>query len=204
MSKLKIAVIVGSTRDSRFGHIPAQWIFDLARKREELEVELVDLKDFDLPFFNEVSSDLWVPSEDPRAIAWQKKVSEFDGYIFVVAEYNRSITAALKNALDQAYVGWNRKAAAYVGYGSVGAARAIEHLRLINVELQMVPVRSGVHIGGSEFFKIFPKGGNQPISAIEDAILPSAKDVLDQLTWWTRATRNARRVTAATAEQEAA
>jgi NAD(P)H-dependent FMN reductase len=204
MPKLKIAVILGSTRDSRFGHVPARWIFDLARQREDLDVELVDLKDFDLPFFNEASSDLWAPSQDPRAVAWQKKVAGFDGYIFVTAEYNRSITAALKNALDQAYVGWNRKAAAYVGYGSVGGARAVEHLRLINVELQMVPVRSGVHIGGSEFFKIFPAGGNQPISAIEDAILPSAKDMLDQLTWWTRATKNAREATAATAEHEAA
>jgi NAD(P)H-dependent FMN reductase len=204
MSKLKIAVILGSTRDTRFGHVPAQWIFNLAKQREELDVELVDLKELDLPFFNEVSSDLWVPSKDPRAIAWQRKVGEFDGYIFVAAEYNRSITAALKNALDQAYVGWNRKAAAYVGYGSVGAARAIEHLRLINVELQMVPVRSGVHIGGSEFFKIFPRGGNQPISAIEDAILPSAKDMLDQLTWWTRATKNAREATHAAAENKAA
>jgi NAD(P)H-dependent FMN reductase len=122
MSKLKIAVILGSTRDSRFGHVPAQWIFDLARQREELDVELVDLKKFDLPFFNEVSSDLWVPSEDPRAIAWQRKVGEFDGYIFVAAEYNRSITAALKNALDQAYIGWNRKPAASATAASVQRA----------------------------------------------------------------------------------
>lgn len=197
MSKPKIAVILGSTRDSRFGHVPAQWIYDLARQRDDLDVEMVDLKEFDIPFFNEASSDLWAPSRDPRAIAWQRKVSGFDGYIFVVAEYNRSVTAALKNALDQAYVGWVRKAAAYVGYGSVGAARAIEHLRLINVELQMVPVRSGVHIGGSEFFKIHPRGGNQPISAIEEAILPSAKDMLDQLTWWTKATKAAREATPA-------
>jgi len=192
MSKPKIAVILGSTRDSRFGPVPAKWIFEQAKRREDLDVEFVDLKDFDLPFFNEMASDLWMPSKDPRAVAWQNKVAEFDGYIFVVAEYNRSITASLKNALDQAYRGWVHKPAAYVGYGSVGAARAVEHLRLINVELQMVPVRSAVHISGSEFFKVFPMGGNQPISAIEEAILPSAKDMLDQLTWWTKATKAAR------------
>lgn len=196
MSKPKIAVILGSTRDSRFGPVPAKWIYELAKQREDIEVEFVDLKEYDLPFFNEMASDLWMPSADPKAVAWQNKVAEFDGYIFVVAEYNRSITAALKNALDQAYKGWVRKAAAYVGYGSVGAARAIEHLRLINVELQMVPVRSGVHIGGSEFYKVFPMGGNQPISSIEQAILPSAKDMLDQLTWWTKATKAAREATA--------
>ena len=204
MSKPKIAVILGSTRDSRFGPVPAKWIYELAKQRHDIEVEFVDLKDFDLPFFNEMASDAWMPSKDPRAVAWQNKVAEFDGYIFVVAEYNRSITAALKNALDMAYKGWVRKAAAYVGYGSVGAARAVEHLRLINVELQMVPVRSGVHIGGSEFFKIFPMAGNQPIASIEEAILPSAKDMLDQLTWWTKATKTAREATAAAAEAEAA
>jgi len=192
MSKLKIAVIISSTRDTRFGEKPARWIFDLASQREDLDVELVDLRDFDLPFFNEVASNAWAPSQDPKVIAWQKKIAEFDGFIFVVAEYNRSITGALKNALDQAYVEWTRKAAAYVGYGSVGGARAIEHLRNISVELQMVPVRSGVHIGGSEFFTVWGGGKNEPMSAIEPVIMPSAKDLLDQLTWWTNATKTAR------------
>ncbi len=192
MAKPKIAVIISSTRDARFADKPANWIFDLARQRPEIDVELVDLRDFDLPFFNEAASNAWVPTQDPRALAWQKKIAEFDGYIFVVAEYNRSITGALKNALDQAYVEWNRKAAAYIGYGSVGAARAIEHLRLISVELQMVPVRSGVHIGGSDFFTIWAGGANQPMSAIERTIGNSAKDMLDQLVWWTNATKTAR------------
>lgn len=192
MSKLKIAVIIGSTRDTRFATRPAEWIYDIARQRDDLDVELVDLKDYDLPLFNEVASNLWLPSADPRAVAWQKKVGEFDGYIFIVAEYNRSITGALKNALDQAYKEWVGKPAGYVGYGSVGGARAIEHLRLINIELQMVPVRSAVHIGGSEFYKVHPGLGKQPFSTIEDAILPSAKDMLDQLTWWAKATKNAR------------
>src|SRR5215510_12781953 len=107
-------------------------------------------------------------SQGPKAIAWQNKIGSFDGYIFVVAEYNRSITGALKNALDQAYKEWVHKPAAYIGYGSVGGARAIEHLRLINVELQMVPVRSAVHIGGSEFVKVHPFMGKEPISAIEE------------------------------------
>jgi len=192
MSKPKIAVIIGSTRDTRFALKPADWIFNLARQHPELDVELVDLKDFDLPFFNEPASNLWMPSKDPKAVAWQEKIGTFDGYIFVVAEYNRSITGALKNALDQAYKEWGRKPAAYVGYGSVGAARAIEHLRLINVELQMVPTRSGVHIGGSDFYKIHPIAGNQPIAAIEETIAPSAKSMLDELAWWAKATKTAR------------
>lgn len=192
MSKPKIAVIIGSTRDTRFALKPADWIFNLARQHPELDVELVDLKDFDLPFFNEPASNLWMPSKDPKAVAWQEKIGAVDGFIFVVAEYNRSITGALKNALDQAYKEWGRKPAAYVGYGSVGAARAVEHLRLINVELQMVPTRSGVHIGGSDFYKIHPMAGNQPIAAIEEAIAPSAKAMLDELAWWAKATKTAR------------
>lgn len=192
MSKARIAVVIGSTRETRFGTKPAEWIFNLARQHPDFEVELVDLKDFDLPFFNEAASNLWMPSKDPKAVAWQEKIGTFDGYIFVVAEYNRSITGALKNALDQAYKEWGRKPAAYVGYGSVGGARAVEHLRLINVELQMVPTRSGVHIGGSDFYKIHPIAGNQPISAIEEAIGPSARTMLDELAWWAKATKTAR------------
>ena len=189
MSKLKIAVIIGSTRDARFGTIPAQWIFELAQKRDELDVELVDLKAFELPFFNEMASNLWVPSQDPKAIAWQRKVAEFDGYIVVTPEYNRSMPASLKNAFDQAYKEWNRKAIAFVGYGSIGGARSIEHARSTAIELQMVNVRSAVHIGGSEFYKVHPGIGKQPFSSIEEAIAPSAKDMLDQLIWWAEATK---------------
>ncbi len=193
MSKLKIAVIISSTRETRFGDKPAQWIKDLANQRDDLEVDLLDLRDFDLPFFNEAASNLWMPSQDPRAVAWQKKVGEYDGYIFVVAEYNRSITGALKNALDQAYNEWNKKPFGVVGYGSVGAARAIEHLRTIGVELQMVSTRSAVHILGGDFFTVHPLGGqNKPLSDIEASIGPSAKDMLDQLAWWGNATKAAR------------
>ena len=116
MSKLKIAVIIGSTRDSRFGHIPAQWIFDEAKKRAGLDVELVDLKSFNLPLFNEMASNAWMPSRDQHAVAWQNKVGEFDGYIVVTPEYNRSIPASLKNAFDQAYKEWVHKPIAFVGY----------------------------------------------------------------------------------------
>ena len=193
-NKPRIAIIIGATRDARFGAKPAEWIADRARARGDWEVELVDLKEFDLPLFNEVASNAWAPSEDPKAIAWQKKMDEFDGYIFVTAEYNRSIPGSLKNALDQAYVEWNRKAFGIVSYGSVGGTRAAEHLRTIGIELQMVSTRAAVHIGGSEFMTVHPLGGDpKPMSAIEDAIGGSADGMLDDLDWWTRATMAARR-----------
>ena len=192
--KPRIAVVVGSTRDARFGAKPAEWILQKARARGDWEVELVDIKEFDLPLFNEVASNAWAPSEDPRAIAWQKKVGDFDGYIFVTAEYNRSIPGSLKNALDQAYVEWNRKAFGIVSYGSVGGTRAAEHLRTIGIELQMASTRAAVHIGGSEFMTVHPLGGDpKPMSTIEGAIGGSAKGMLEDLDWWTRATMTARR-----------
>lgn len=201
MSKLKIGVIISSTRASRFGDKPAQWILDKANERPEIEAELVDLRDFNLPFFDEVASNAWVPSQDANAVKWQNKISEFDGYIFVVAEYNRAITGALKNAIDQAYTNWNKKVFGAVGYGTVGAARAIENLRTIGVELQMVSTRSAVHIGGGDFFAVHPLGQqNKPMADIEGSIGPSAKDMLDQLIWWGNAAKAARANDAAAAQ----
>ncbi len=191
-AKPHIAVIIGSTRPTRFADKPAQWILKQAQAREDMTVELVDLRDHPLPFFDEVASNMWVPSKNPEAIRWQQTIARFDGYIFVVAEYNHSITAALKNALDQAYKEWNRKPFTAIGYSGTGAARAIEHLRGIGVELQMVSTHAAVHIGGSDFMAVFPMGGNKPIEDIEANLLPAAKTGLDELVWWAKATMAAK------------
>ncbi|WP_134726748.1 NADPH-dependent FMN reductase [Paracoccus luteus] len=192
MPKPRIAVIIGSTRKARFADKPAQWLMGKIKDHAELDFELVDLRDFDLPFFDEAASNLWVPSSDPRAVAWQDKLAQFDGYLFIVAEYNRSITGALKNALDQAYKEWNRKPMAALAYGSLGGARALEHLRNSAVELQMVPLRNAVHIGGGDFFKVWTGGQDAPISEIEDHLQGSLDAMLEELVWWTRATKAAR------------
>ena len=188
----RIAIIIGSTRETRFADKPAAWMLKQAQARGDMTAELVDLRDFDLPLFDEPASNLWMPSSDPKAIAWQKKIAEFDGYIFVTAEYNHSITGALKNALDQAYNEWNRKPMGAIGYGGVGAARAVEHLRGIAVELQMVPVRAAVHIAGGDFMAVHPLGQNGPIEAIEDHLTAGATALLDDIVWWANATMAAR------------
>lgn len=201
MSKLKIGVIISTTRPTRFGHIPAQWIAEKANERPEIEAEIVDLRDYDLPFFDEVASTAWAPSQNANAQKWQKKIAELDGYIFVTAEYNRAISGALKNALDQAYVEWNKKAYGIVGYGSLGGARAAENLRTIGVELQMVSTRSAVHIAGGDFFSVHPGfGGTKTLADLEGSIGGSAKDMLDQLVWWASAAKQARDAEAAAAE----
>ena len=185
----KIGIIISTDRDTRFGDKPARWIYDEASKRRDLEFEIVDLRDFPLPFFNEVASNLWIPTQNEVGVRWQQKIAEFDGYIFVTAEYNHSISGVLKNALDFAYTEWNKKPAAYVGYGSVGAARAIEQLRLIHVELQMAPLHKGVHIQGGDFMAVWQ--GGQSLESLT-YLQPGVKDMLDELAWWTNTLKAAR------------
>lgn len=193
MTKSRIAIIVSSTRKTRFADLPTAWIKAQAEARGDMEVEVLDLRDYPMPFFDEVASNAWAPTQDPVAVKWQKKLAEFDGYIFVVAEYNRSITAALKNALDQASVEWARKPMGAVAYGSMGGTAALQHLRTIGVELQMVPVRNSVLIGASDFFKVHPGfGGSGNLKDIEAALLNSSKAMLDDIAWWARATRAAK------------
>jgi NAD(P)H-dependent FMN reductase len=198
MTKPKIAIIISTTRQTRFGHKPAEWLQKFAASRKDFETELVDLRDFPMPFFDEVASNAWAPTKNPVGQAWQKKIAEFDGYIFVTAEYNRSIPAALKNALDYAYPEWNRKPAAYLGYGSVGAARAIEQLRLMSVELQMAPTRTGVHIQGADFMAL--QKGEKTFDDL--AYLPqNTTTMLDELVWWAKALKAARQPALAVAAE---
>ena len=191
-TKPRIALIIGSTRESRFADVPARWMLKQMELRHDLDVELVDLRDHPLPFFDEVASNMRAPSRNHEAIRWQQTLARFDGFVFVVAEYNHSITGVLKNALDQSYKEWNRKPFTAIGYGSVGAARAIEHLRGIGVELQMVSTRNAVHIGGSDFMAIHPAFGGKPVEAIEEYLTPLATAALDDLVWWAGATMAAR------------
>lgn len=192
MTKPKIGIIISSTRQTRFGDKPARWIYDLAASRGDIDVELLDLRDFPMPFFDEVASNAWAPTQNAVGQRWQKKVAEFDGFIIVAAEYNRGPTGVLKNALDYAYVEWNRKAVGFVGYGSVGGARAVEQLRTISVELQMAPIRTGVHIQGADFMAVWQQGKDiRELTHLQ----PNATAMLDELVWWTSALKTARQAT---------
>ena len=105
-------------------------------------------------------------------------------FSFVVAEYNHSIFGALKNALDQAYVEWNKEPMGPIAYAAMGGTRAPEHLRNIAVEPDMVAVHGAVHIGDADMFAIQPMGGNRDIAKIETHLLPAAKNLLDDIVWW--------------------
>jgi len=202
MSKPKIAVIVGSIRPTRFGDKPAKWIADHVAARGDVDVEIVDLKDYPLPLFDAAASDFWMPTPNEVAAKWQAKLAEFDGYVIVTAEYNRSIPGALKNAIDWAYKPFIRKAVGYVAYGGVGGARAVEHLRGVMNELQAVSVRHAVHIGGSDFAPLMM--GQQKWDDVKGKFDMFVPDLLDNLVWWTNATRTARTADAAAAATKAA
>jgi len=189
MNRPRIGIVVGTTREGRFADRAANWIRDIAVARSDMDIELLDLRDYPMPFFNEAASPLWAPPRNEVARRWGQKVAETDGFIFVTAEYNHGIPAVLKNALDYAYTEFNRKPAAYVGYGGVGAARAIEQLRLVNIELQMAATHSAVYVAGADFVGMFMHGktfGDMP------HLEPMARSMLDDLLWWTQVLKRAR------------
>ncbi len=188
MTVPSIGVIISSTREKRFGEKMARWVLAQGASRADLRLELVDLRDYPLPRF-EGGSPAFMPVTDEVAKRWGAKLAELDGFVFVCAEYNHSITGALKNAIDWAYHPWVRKPAAFVGYGSVGAARAVEHLRGICAELQMAPLRFAVHLSGSDARGAVLEG--KPIEDVP-SLGDQAKKMFDDLAWWSKALKAAR------------
>ncbi|PWW02006.1 NAD(P)H-dependent FMN reductase [Hoeflea marina] len=189
MSKLKIGIIIGTTRKARFGDRPAAWIEALAGTRNDMDVEIFDLAEYPMPFFEEMRSPAYGAPTDPNALRWNAKMADLDGYIFITAEYNHSMAGALKNALDYGYYEYNRKPAAFVAYGGVGGARAVEQLRLVAVELQLAPLRTAVHIGMEPMMAVMK--GEKAIADFE-FLNDSGTKLLDDLAWWTSALKTAR------------
>jgi NAD(P)H-dependent FMN reductase len=190
---LTIAVITGSVRPNRFNDKPAQWIAELAAKLPDVEVEFLDVKDYDLPFYDEPMGPSMLNKQysHDSVKAWSQKIEKADAYIIVTPEYNHSTSAVLKNALDAIFPEWNNKPVGFVSYGSVGGARAVEHLRLIAVELMMAPIRNAVHIPGHKFFPIL-MGQAEWKPEEDESLMKAAHAMLEQLVWWTKALKHAR------------
>ena len=185
----RIGIVIGSTREGRFGDKPAHWVHEIAKQRTDLVVELIDLRDHPLPFFNEPMSPAWAPVKNEAAQRWAGKLAALDGLIAVTPEYNHGPSAVLKNAFDYAYKEFIRKPIGFVGYGGVGAARAVEQLRLVATELQMAPVRNAVHIGMVEFLGIWQQG-----KSFDDFphLAQAANGLLDDIAWWAKALKTSR------------
>jgi NAD(P)H-dependent FMN reductase len=177
----RIGIILGSTRPNRNGEQVANWVYDIASRRDDAEFELVDLRDYPLPHLDEPLPPSMGQYASEHTRQWADKIASFDGFVFVTPEYNHSTSGVLKNAIDYLYAEWNNKAAGFVSYGAVGGARAAEHLRLVAGELQMADVRQQVALSlltEFENFSVFRPG---------DYNRAALDTLLDQVIAWSNA-----------------
>lgn len=193
MKPIKIQIIIGSTRDGRYGDKPAHWMLGELKSKEGIEAELIDLRDWPLPFFNEALSPSASKGDYKNELAkkWAAKIAEADAYIFTVAEYNHGYTAVLKNAIDWLYAPWVNKPAAFIGYGGVGGARAIQQLKQVLLELQVAPIRNNIHIP----LDVYIATMKETAPANPELFAPlkeKATGLITQLLWWANALRDAR------------
>jgi len=189
----RIGIILGSTRPNRNGEQVARWVYDIASRRSDAEYELVDLRDYPLPHLDEPLPPSMGQYQNEHTKAWADKIASFDGFVIVTPEYNHGTSGVLKNAIDYLYAEWNNKAVGFVSYGSVGGARAAEHLRLVAGELQMADVRQQVALSlltEFENFSVF-KPGDYNLAALDT--------LLDQVVAWSTALAPLRQPAAAAA-----
>ena len=188
-----ISVIVGSTRQGRFSEKPARWILQRVKDRGGIDVRLLDLRDFPMPFFDQPVPPA-MPGRPPYGNEvvkkWTAEIARSYGFIFVTPEYNYGPAAVLKNALDWVYPEWNRKAAAFVSYGGAMGARSVQQLREVAIEVQLAPIRSSVHIPVATLMAHF-RGGDVDKELAE--LETPAKVMIDDLLWWTTTLKTARK-----------
>ncbi|WP_077324175.1 NADPH-dependent FMN reductase [Virgibacillus siamensis] len=192
---LNIGIILGSVRQGRNGEAVAHWMNDFAAARNDdgVTYELVDLADYNLPMLGAEVPESQQQEAESTIQAWSEKMASFDGYIFVVPEYNHAVGGALKNALDYLKPEVANKAAGLVGYGSLGGTRAHENLRLIFGELQVADVQTAVTFSlmtDFENFSLF-----KPAAYHEN----NANGMLDQVIAWSGALKTVREKTAVNA-----
>jgi NAD(P)H-dependent FMN reductase len=176
----KIAIITGASRPGSVNKSVAEWVLAQVAGRTDAEVELVDIADFNLPLLDEAYPAAYQNYQNPVTKAWSAKVSEFDGFVFVVHEYNHTAGPVLTNALSYLNVEFNNKAAGFVSYGSMGGARAVEHLRETLSELQVAHVRNQVMFSLFTDFENFSEF--KPTEQNAGTLAP----MVDQLVSWAK------------------
>ena len=187
-----IQVITGTTREGRFSERVAAWVVGELSARGDLEIELVDLRDHPLPFFDGAAPARTLrdyPSDDVARFG--QTLDRADGYVVLTAEYNHGYPAVLKNAMDHTFVEWRRKPIAFVGWGNVGGARAIEQLREVAVEFEMAPLRYAVHVLPDvmiQAMQLEDRTDTSPFAPLE----PKLTLLIDDLVWWMAALGAAR------------
>jgi NAD(P)H-dependent FMN reductase len=183
----RIVVILGSTRQNRFGETVARWFMSRTEERSDLTFQFVDLSDWRLPYY-----DRPLPATrgeyDETALRWAEIVGPADGFIVITPEYSHGYPAVLKSALDAVYQEWVRKPIGFVGYGGwSGGTRSVEQLRSVAIELQMAPIRASVVLQFAP--RLFDAEGNLQNP---DMLNTAATMLFDDLAWWAKALREAR------------
>src|SRR5665213_2499430 len=136
---MKIELIIGSTRPGRVGPQIAIWIVDNLSKKSGIDYEIVDIKDWGLPIFDEAVLPSMNQYQHEHTKAWGAKVSEADAYIFLTPEYNAGYPASIKNAIDYLFHEWQGKPLMIVSYGVGGGTTASAQLRQVAERLKMLP-----------------------------------------------------------------
>lgn len=198
----RIAIIVGSTRPGRRGEAVGRWVEEVAGRHSAVTAgdatfEVVDLTEVGLPLLDEPVPAMFGDYRNAHTKRWAATIGSFDGFVFVTAEYNHSVPAALKNAIDFLFAEWNDKAAGFVSYGVHSGTRAMEHLRLSMAELKVADVRTKVALSLFTDFEItdptepgvFAPGEHQE---------PTLNEMLDEVIAWSAVLEPLRDTTAST------
>lgn len=184
-----IKILTGSTRPGRFNTQPANWIYELAKQRNDIQAEIIDLEKLDLPFLDEPVPPKMKKYSKDHTQKWSKIVDETDGFIWVTPEYNHSYSAALKNAIDYVFYEWNYKPVTFVSYGSeAGGSRAVEHLRGVAAELKMFDLSEQVLL--PNYWNHMDSQGNYQFS---EEKVKAATDMLDTLSFWAKEMKQSRK-----------
>jgi len=191
---LNLKIIIGSTRPGRAADRIVPWISQAAREHGAFDVEVLDLRDWQLPIFGETFATLGDPANPtfsvPEVRRWNDAILAGDAYLFITPEYNHSVPAALKNAIDSVFAtfAFRNKPAAFLAYsgGIGGGIRAVEHLAHIATEAELVPLRNTVVI--PYVTAAFGPDGEPA----DDRAQAAAKIMLDDLAWWAEALQRAR------------
>lgn len=192
---MKLQVIVGSTRPGRVSNRVGQWVKNEAAKLDGVEVELVDLADYPLPFLDEAISPQYNPNRKPEGVVkqWLDKVAEADAYILVTPEYNRSTSGVLKNALDFLDFQFARKPVGLVAHGSTGGAQAVGHLRGIIPGVQAVTVPAATFFSDRAAEHIDDDGNlSQELQNRPYGPLTALQKTLAEMVWYGQALAAAR------------
>lgn len=187
---IKIGIILGSIREIRRGGRVAKWLTAQLANYKKFQWELLDLKEYPLPFYNENDSPEGLEGKytNLQGKKWANKIGEFDGFIIITPEYNHGTSAVLKNALDWVYYEWNKKPVAFISYSpnAAGGVRAVEQLRLNSIEFQMAPINQAIHI--TYVLDTVDENGKLLKGHFNERL----KSQLEELLWWAKALKTAR------------